>query len=58
MEIRDNLSVSKFKKFMYMYSSEDVPRQTYADMVRNTNNYILKMIVAQKLLYNEFKRLK
>ncbi|EDV19244.1 uncharacterized protein TRIADDRAFT_33840, partial [Trichoplax adhaerens] len=33
MEIRDNLSVSQFKKFMYLYSSTDVPRQTYADML-------------------------
>ncbi|XP_052770169.1 autophagy-related protein 2 homolog B-like [Mya arenaria] len=33
LEIRDKLSTSRMNKFLYQYSSNDMPKQTYANMV-------------------------
>ena len=33
IEIRDRLALSKINKFLYLYSSESMPRQSHANMV-------------------------
>ncbi|XP_045166071.2 autophagy-related protein 2 homolog A-like [Mercenaria mercenaria] len=33
IEVRDRIKSSKMNKFLYQYSSDDTPRQTYANMV-------------------------
>ena len=33
VEVRDKLRSSRMNKFLYQYSSEDMPKQTYANMV-------------------------
>jgi len=34
LEIRDRLALSKINKFLYQYSSDAIPRQSHASMVR------------------------
>jgi len=34
LEIRDRLALSKINKFLYQYSSDALPRQSHANMVR------------------------
>jgi len=44
LEIRDRLALSKINKFLYQYSSDAVPRQSHASMVRlhyHSQSYIV-----------------
>jgi len=36
LEIRDRLALSKINKFLYQYSSDALPRQSHANMVRTS----------------------
>ena len=37
-EVRDRLKASKINKFLYQYSSNEMPRQTYANMVNTIHH--------------------
>ena len=36
LEIRDRLALSNINKFLYQYSSDAIPRQSHASMVRTS----------------------
>lgn len=41
IEIRDKLKSSRMNKFLYQYYSDDLPKQTYANMVCTDNSTFL-----------------
>ena len=37
LEVRDRLTVSSINKLLYQYTSDDIPKQTHADLVSALN---------------------
>jgi len=44
LEIRDRLALSKINKFMYQYSSDAIPRQSHASMVRMSLSTVFRLV--------------
>ena len=38
LEIRDRLATSQMNKFLYLYSSKEMPRTAHSNMVRDTGH--------------------
>lgn len=38
LEIRDRLATSQMNKFLYLYSSKEMPRKAHSNMVRSAAN--------------------